>query len=157
MSKLDLDDVPEHKGSNYPTPFNLEVGERVRQRLGDAGGLTQFGVNLIRLHPGSWSGQRHWHSAEDEFVYVISGELVLITDNGEQVMRAGDCAAFPANTPNGHHLINKSETVAVCLEVGSRNADDCVEYSDIDMVFDPKIEGYARKDGTPYPRHRGAS
>jgi uncharacterized cupin superfamily protein len=101
VSKLDLDDVPEHKGSNYPTPFNLEVGERVRQRLGDAGGLTQFGVNLIRLHPGSWSGQRHWHSAEDEFVYVISGELVLITDNGEQVMRAGDCAAFPANTPNG--------------------------------------------------------
>jgi uncharacterized cupin superfamily protein len=146
-----LDDVPEHKGSNYPTPFNLEVGERVRQRLGDAGGLTQFGVNLIKLYPGSWSGQRHWHSAEDEFVYVISGELVLVTDNGEQIMRAGDCAAFPANTPNGHHLINRSESVAMCLEVGSRNADDCVVYSDIDMIFDPKIEGYARKDDTPYP------
>ena len=151
MSRIDLNDVPEHKVSNYPAPFDLEVGKRINQRLGDAGGLTQFGVNLIQLHPGSWSGQRHWHSLEDEFVYVISGEITLITDHGEQIMHAGDCAAFPANTPNGHHVINKSQSVAVCLEVGSRNANDCVVYSDIDMVFEPKIEGYAYKDGTPYP------
>src|ERR1700730_12397541 len=105
MSRLNLNDVPEHKVSDYPAPFNLEVGERVRQRLGDAGGLTQFGVNLIQLHPGSWSSQRHWHSAEDEFVYVISGELVLITDKGEEVLRAGDCVAFPRNVPDGHNLI----------------------------------------------------
>jgi uncharacterized cupin superfamily protein len=151
MSKLNLNDIPERKGSNYPAPFDREVGERIRQRLGDAGGLTQFGVNLLQLLPGAWSGQRHWHSAEDEFVYVISGALVLITDNGEQLMVAGDCAAFPANTPNGHQLINRSESVAVCLEVGGRVANDRVVYPDIDMVFEPTIDCYAHNDGTPYP------
>jgi uncharacterized cupin superfamily protein len=151
MSKLDLNDIPLHRNSNYPPPFDRQVGERIRQRLGEAGGLTQFGVNLSQLLPGAWSGQRHWHSAEDEFVYLISGELVLVTDAGEQVMRAGDCAAFPANTPNGHQLVNRSDTVAVCLEIGSRNAGDRVVYPDIDLVFEPKIDGYAHKDGTPYP------
>lgn len=151
MSKLDLSCIPERQGSNYPHPFDREVGQRMRQRLGDAGGMTQFGVNRLQLAPGAWSGQRHWHSAEDEFVCVLSGELVLITDDGEQVMHAGDCAAFPANSPNGHHIINKSAFVAVCLEVGSRNASDRVEYSDIDMIFDPKIDAYVHKDGAPYP------
>lgn len=151
MPKLDLNSIPERKGSNYPAPFDREVGERIRQRLGDAGGLSQFGVNLLQLPPGSWSGHRHWHSAEDEFVYLVSGELVLITDQGEQLMRAGDCAAFPANTPNGHQLVNRSPSMAVCLEVGSRAASDRVVYSDIDMVFDPAVDWYTRKDGTPYP------
>lgn len=151
MPKLDLNDIPERQGSNYPHPFDLEVGKRIRQRLGDAGGLNQFGVNRLQLLPGSWSGQRHWHSAEDEFVYVIAGEVVLITDSGEEVMRTGDCAAFPANTPNGHHIVNRSESVAVCLEVGSRNSSDRVVYSDIDLVFDPIIDDYTHKDGAPYP------
>ncbi|MES2070139.1 MAG: cupin domain-containing protein [Pseudomonadota bacterium] len=151
MSKLDLNAIPARKGSDYPTPFDKEVGERIRQRLGEAGGLSQFGVNLLQLPPGSWSGQRHWHSEEDEFVYLISGELVLITDQGEEPMRAGDCAAFPANRPNGHQLVNRSHSVAVCLEIGSRAAGDRVVYSDIDMVFDPASGWYARKDGTPYP------
>ena len=151
MSKLDLNEIPIQRTSNYPSPFNRELGERIRQRLGDAGGLTQFGVNLNQLQPGAWSAQRHWHSAEDEFVYIISGEVVLVTDSGEQVMRTGDCAAFPANAPNGHQLINRSESVAVCLEVGSRVADDRVVYPDIDLVFEPKIDSYAHNDGTPYP------
>jgi uncharacterized cupin superfamily protein len=152
MPKRDLNQIPERRGSDYPAPFDRQVGERIRQRLGDAGGLTQFGVNLLQLKPGAWSGQRHWHSEEEEFVYVVSGEVVLVTDSGEQRMQAGDCAAFPANTPNGHHLINKSESQAVCLEVGSRMDNDRVVYSDIDMVFEPKIDGYTHKDGTPYPR-----
>jgi uncharacterized cupin superfamily protein len=151
MPKLEIDSIPERRGSNYPAPFDRQVGARVRQGLGDAGGLTQFGVNRLQLAPGAWSGQRHWHSAEDEFVFILSGELVLITDSGEQAMRAGECAAFPANTANGHQLVNRSDSIAVCLEVGSRNAADFVVYSDIDMVFDPSIDGYAHKDGAPYP------
>lgn len=151
MPKLEIDSIPERRGSTYPAPFDQQVGPCIRQRLGDAGGLTQFGVNRIELAPGSWSAQRHWHSEEDEFVFVLSGELVLITDSGEQVMRAGDCAAFPANDANGHHLVNRSDSEAVCLEVGSRSATDFVVYPDIDMVFDPRIDSYAHKDGTAYP------
>lgn len=152
MPKLDVTSIPEQRGSGYPQPFDQQVGQRIRQRLGDAGGLTQFGVNLLQLLPGAWSGQRHWHSAEDEFVYVVSGELVLITGQGEQPMRAGDCAAFPANAPDGHQLVNRSDTVALCLEVGSRIAADRVDYPDIDMLFDPDIDGYTHRDGSPYPR-----
>jgi len=152
MSKLDLMSIPQRKGSSYPAPFDEKPANRVRQRLGDAGGLTQFGVNLLQLPPGAWSSQRHWHSAEDEFVYVISGEVVLITDRGEEVLRAGDCVAFPRSVPDGHHLINKSDSVVVCLEVGTRMEHDFTDYPDIDMVFDPKVDCYTHKDGTPYPR-----
>jgi uncharacterized cupin superfamily protein len=152
MPKLDLMSIPQRKGSSYPAPFDEKPANRVRQRLGDAGGLTQFGVNLLQLPPGAWSSQRHWHSAEDEFVYVISGEVVLITDRGEEVLRAGDCVAFPRNVPDGHHLINKSDSVVVCLEVGTRMEHDFTDYPDIDMVFDPKVDCYTHQDGTPYPR-----
>ena len=151
MPKLNLMSIPEHRGSTYPAPFDREPSSRIRQRLGDAGGLTQFGVNLMQLPPGAWSSQRHWHSAEDEFVYVISGEVVLIADKGEEVMRAGDCAAFLKSEPNGHHLVNKSGARAVCLEVGTRTPDDFAVYPDIDMVFDAKIDGFAHKNGVPYP------
>jgi uncharacterized cupin superfamily protein len=151
MPKLDLTAIPGRKGSSYPAPFAQNSGNRIRQRLGDTGGLTQFGVNLLQLPPGAWSSQRHWHSAEDEFVYVISGEVVLITDQGEEILRAGDCAAFPKNTPDGHHLINKSGGDAVCLEIGTRATDDFTVYPDIDMVFDPKVGSFTHRDGTPYP------
>lgn len=150
MPKLEIESIPERRRSNYPAPFDQQVGPFVRQALGDTGGLTQFGVNRLQLPPGSWSGQRHWHSEDDEFVLVTSGELVLVTDSGEQVLRAGDCAAFPANDPNGHHLVNRSNSTAVCLEVGSRNATDTVVYPDIDLVFHPAIDGYARRDGSAY-------
>ncbi len=152
MPKLDLLSIPTRKGLSYPAPFDRQSTERIRQRLGDAGGLTQFGVNLLQLPPGAWSSQRHWHSAEDEFVYVISGEVVLVTDSGEQVLRAGDCAAFPCNVPDGHHLVNRSGSVAVCLEVGSRIPDDFTTYPDIDLLFDPSVDGFVHRDGTPYPR-----
>lgn len=151
MAKLDLATVPALSGTTYPDPFGARVGPRVRQRLGDAGGLTQFGVNRVQLPPGCWSSQRHWHSHEDEFVFVISGEVTLVTDAGEELLRAGDCAAFPAGAPNGHHLINRSGAMAVCLDVGSRAAADRVVYPDIDLIADPETGGYTHVDGTPYP------
>ncbi|HET7306659.1 MAG TPA: cupin domain-containing protein [Gammaproteobacteria bacterium] len=151
MPKLDLDSIPRHTGSSYPAPFHEPCAPRIRQGLGDAGGLTGFGVNRLELEPGAWSSQRHWHSAEDEFVYVLSGELVLVTDAGEQTLRAGDCAAFPKGEPNGHHLINKSRETAVCLEVGGRSSEDICTYSDIDMRIDSRDEIYTHRDGTPYP------
>jgi uncharacterized cupin superfamily protein len=127
------------------------VANRIRQRLGEAGGLTQFGVNLLHLPPGAWSSQRHWHASEDEFIYVISGEVVLITDKGEEILHAGDCAAFPKNVPDGHHLVNKSSATAFCLEIGTRAADERVVYSDVDMLVDSK-RGFTHKDGAPYPK-----
>ena len=151
MPKLDLSTIAERRGSDYPAEFAVQPGPRMRQRLGDAAGLTQFGVNRLVLPAGSWSSQRHWHSVEDEFVCVLAGEVVLVTDAGEEVLKAGDCAAFPANTPNGHHLVNRSAGPAVCLEVGGRSALDRVVYPDIDMVCEPGIDGYLHRDGTPYP------
>jgi len=151
MAKIDVRSVPERKGSGYPAPFDAPCTNRSRKRLGDAGGLTQFGVNLLHLPPGAWSSQRHWHSAEDEFVYVLSGELTLVADDGETFLRAGDCAAFPKNVADGHHIVNKSNAVAVCLEVGTRSEDDFCSYSDIDMQIDSKVGRYTHLDGTPYP------
>ncbi len=152
MPKIDLTTIPERKGSSYPAPFDKPAAQRSRQRVGDAGGLTQFGVNLLRLPPGAWSSQRHWHSGEDEFVYVISGEVTLITNRGEEILRAGDCVAFPCSARDGHHLINRSDALVMCLEVGTRGRDDFVDYPDIDMVFDHKVGWYTRRDGTPYPK-----
>ncbi len=152
MPKIDIAKVPERRGSAYPAPFAEKAGARVKQALGDAGGLSDFGVNLTRLPSGAWSSQRHWHSSEDEFVYVISGEITLVTDNGEEIVRAGECAAFPKNVPNGHHFINKSGGAAVYLEIGTRSAEDFCSYPDIDMQIDGKLGWYAHKDGTPYPK-----
>ncbi|MGF6230307.1 putative cupin superfamily protein [Inquilinus ginsengisoli] len=154
MPKIDIAAVPERKGTGYPAPFDAPCADRVRQRLGDAGGLTDVGVNLMRLPPGNWSSQRHWHSEEDELVYVLEGELVLIEDGGETVLRAGDCAAFPKNSGNGHHMINRSATMAVYLEVGTRSPTDVITCSDIDMMS-PSTDGrFLHKDGTPYTEPR---
>lgn len=150
MPKIDIPSVPARKGTGYPPQFNAMSTERVRQRLGDAGGLTDFGVNLMRLPPGNWSAQRHWHSHEDEFVYILEGEVVLVEDGGETVLRAGDAAAFPKGTGNGHHLINRSQAVAVYLEAGSRQPDDLTTCSDVDMMSSNADGGFTRKDGTPY-------
>lgn len=150
--RIDLEAVPTAHGSGYPAPFDAPCRGRRRQRLGDAADLTDFGVNLLRLEPGAWSSQRHWHSAEDEFVYVLEGELVLITDAGEEILRAGDCAGFKAGVRDGHHLQNRTDRVAMALEIGSRKPDDEGEYPDIDLRFLPGGAGFARKDGTPYPR-----
>jgi uncharacterized cupin superfamily protein len=149
MTRLDLSSIPVVSGTGYPEPFAQVVDGRTRQALGDAGGLTQFGVNLVELQPGAASSQRHWHSHEDEFVMMVSGELVLITDEGETLMRAGDCAAFPAGRPNGHHLVNRGWGPGVFLVVGSRVKEDVALYPDIDL----RCEGgaFQHRDGTPYP------
>lgn len=151
MPKIDLARVPERRGSRYPAPFAEKAGARIKQALGNAGGLSDFGVNLTQLPPGAWSSQRHWHSVEDEFVYVISGELTLIDGDGEHSLCAGDCAAFPKNVANGHHIINKGVTLAVYLEIGTRASDDVCRYPDIDMIIYSRIGRFTHKDGTPYP------
>ncbi|MGH6869895.1 MAG: cupin domain-containing protein [Rhizomicrobium sp.] len=152
MPKIDIAAIPPRLGSGYPAPFDREVCDRVKLRLGDAGGLVDFGVNLTRLPPGAWSSQRHWHSGEDEFVFVVSGELVLVSDSGEEILRAGDCAAFPKAVANGHHLINRGKETATYLEVGSRTLNDICSYPDIDMHLDKTRGGFTRKDGSPFTR-----
>ena len=146
-------------GTMYPPPFDEPCRARIRKRLGDAAGLTQYGVNLLRLPPGAWSSQRHWHTAEDEFVYVLSGEVVLVTDAGEEILRPGDAAGFKAGDKDGHCLQNRSAADAELLEIGTRIAENAGYYSDIDMVAPAggKPATYTRRDGTPYAdlRRRG--
>ncbi len=149
MPKVDITAVPRIKGVGYPPPFAAASAERIRQRLGNAGGIRDFGVNLMRLPPGNWSSQRHWHSHEDEFVYVLEGELILIEDSGEKVLRGGDCAAFPKGSGNGHHLINKSQSPALYLEVGSRHPEDLTTCSDVDLMSANADGRFLHKDGTP--------
>ena len=152
MKKIDLSAIKIALGSGYPAPHDEPCRQRQRLRLGDVAGLTQFGVNLLRLPPGTWSSQRHWHMAEDEFVYILEGEAVLVTDAGEEVLRAGDCAGFKAGEANGHHLQNRTNTEVVLLEVGSRNPEhDGVDYPDIDLTIRAGARSFLHKDGTPYP------
>lgn len=148
-TKIDLETAPVRIGSAYPPPFDERCRERVRHRLGAAAGLSQFGVNLLQLPPGAWSSQRHWHSHEDEFVYVLDGEITLVTNDGEQRLVAGDCVGFPAGTADGHHLQNRSSRDATVLEVGTSNDKvDVTEYPDVDLRALPS--GYVHRDGTPY-------
>jgi uncharacterized cupin superfamily protein len=151
-ARIDIKAVPVVKGSGYPSPFDAACVSRLRQRLGDAVGLSDFGVNLLRLPPGCWSSQRHWHSSEDEFLYVLEGDVVLVTDAGAEILRAGDCAGFKAGVRNGHHLQNRGDREVVLLEVGSRRMDDECEYPDIDLKSLKNDAGYAHVDGTPYPK-----
>ena len=153
MPKIDIAGLPELNSTSYPAPFAELVSGRFRKRLGDAGGLTQFGVNLCRLQPGAATAQRHWHEKEDELVFVLQGELVLIEDEGETALRAGDAAAFKAGIRNGHHLVNRSDRDALLLEIGARDPNDRGEYPDIDLVFvcEDGVDRFLHRDGTPYP------
>jgi uncharacterized cupin superfamily protein len=149
--RIDPNTLPEITGTLYPPPFDKPCRARGRKKLGDAAGLTQYGVNLLRLPPGVWSSQRHWHTKQDEFIYVVSGEVVLVTDEGEEILTPGDSAGFKAGEENGHHLQNRGGADAVLLEIGTRIPDDGGAYSDIDMAF--QLGGkamYTHKDGTPY-------
>ncbi|HEV2112165.1 MAG TPA: cupin domain-containing protein [Gammaproteobacteria bacterium] len=153
MKKIAIDSAPIRLGSRYPAPFDQPCLGRRRSQLGDAARLTQFGVNLLHLPAGQWSSQRHWHAREDEFVYVLEGEVVLVTDAGEEVLRPGDCAGFKAGDPDGHHLQNRSGREAVILEVGTRDPKgDAATYPDIDLVLPGSGAGYAHKDGRPYSK-----
>ncbi|MCA3509300.1 MAG: cupin domain-containing protein [Rhodobacter sp.] len=157
MPKIDLATVPVRTGSIYPEPYASQMQGRSSLRLGQAGGLTQFGVNLVILAPGARSSLRHWHRHEDEFVMVTQGECVLVQDAGETVMRAGDCAAFPAGDPDGHCLVNRSAAEARFLVVGTRAPSEVATYSDVDMMV--VMEGgdarFTYKDGTPWAGPRG--
>jgi uncharacterized cupin superfamily protein len=153
VPRVNLASVPTTTGSRYPSPFDGPCRGRQNQQLGDAAGLTQFGVNLTRLPPGTWSSQRHWHRTEDEFVWVLEGEVWMVTDDGEEPMRSGECAGFKAGERNGHHFQNRATRDAVLLTIGTRDPDDSGEYSDIDMMFSARgFSGarYARKNGTAY-------
>jgi len=157
--RIDPKMLPSITGTLYPTPYDQPCRARERSKLGDVAGLTQYGVNLLRLPPGAWSSQRHWHTAEDEFVYVLSGEVTLVTDAGDEVLRAGDCAGFKAGDTDGHCLQNRSDSDVSVLEVGSRVAGNAAYYPDIDMVAPPggKPAAYTHRDGSPYTdlRRRG--
>jgi uncharacterized cupin superfamily protein len=153
MKKIDPAAAPGSSGSDYPAPHDEPCKGRRSIWLGEAAGLTQFGVNLVTIEPGAWSSQRHWHAKEDEFVYVLEGELVLVTDAGEEIFRAGDSAGFKAGVSDGHCFQNRSNSVARLLAIGARDDEDWGEYSDIDMKFLPGGYsgggGYARKNGDP--------
>jgi uncharacterized cupin superfamily protein len=146
---ISSNEVPERRGSMYPEPFASRMGDRIKRRLGDAFGLTQFGVNLTDLGPGGQSALRHWHTHEDELVYILEGELVLITAAGEQVVRAGDVVGFPGGSEDAHHFVNRSAAHARYLEVGSRIEADRAHYPDDDLQW---LDGDvpAHKDGTRY-------
>ena len=153
LPALDPDTVAERRGSGYPEPFRSRMGDRVKRRLGNACGLTRFGVNLVTLGPGGQSALRHWHTLEDEFVYVLEGEVVLVTDAGEQTLTPGMCAGYPGGRPDGHHFINRSKAIARYLEVGNRDDKDAAFYPDDDLQVSA-VDGrfvYAHKDGQPYP------
>jgi len=152
MGLIDLGAAPVKTGSIYPPPYDALMAGRSSLRLGQAGGLTRFGVNLVTLEPGALSSLRHWHLNEDEFVMVTEGECTLVQDAGETVMRRGDCAAFPAGDPDGHHFINRTKAVARFLVVGSRAEHEVATYSDVDLKLEVSqgAARFTRKDGTPY-------
>lgn len=145
-------DSPQRVGSRYPKPFDEPCQNRTKYILGDQFGLDQFGVNLAVIAPGSWSSQRHWHEKEEEFIYMLEGELVLVDDDGEHVLTPGMCAGFKAGNGNGHHLKNMGAKPALYLEVGSRIGDERVVYSDIDMKGEATDGKYTflHKDGSSY-------
>ncbi len=152
MPRIDPANVPLKTGSIYPEPYASMMAGRSSLRLGQAGGLTQFGVNIVILAPGAVSSLRHWHSREDEFVMMLEGECVMRQDAGETLMRPGDCAAFPAGDPDGHCFENRTDREARFLVVGTRAPSEVATYSDVDMVV--HVEGatarFTYKDGTPW-------
>ncbi|MFT4026234.1 MAG: cupin domain-containing protein [Novosphingobium sp.] len=152
MPKLDLDSIPQLNKTGYPPPFDQAVAGRFHRRPSPAAGLTDFGVSQVVLKPGAWSSQRHWHDGEDEFLVMLSGEAVLVEDDGPVVLRPGDCAAFPKGIANGHHLRNESEADC-CFVVMSGGTRTGGGYSDIDMMFTAD-DRYVRKDGTEYDKKR---
>ena len=149
MPKIDLDQVEPTNRTTYPMPFAAEMGRRHFRRLGPAGRLTEIGVSHVVLEPGGISSQRHWHEGLDEFVVVLDGEAVLVEDEGETVLRAGDCAAFPKDVPNGHHLLNRGDRPCTFLAIDNRRDEGDCHYPDIDLLWDVSEQRYTRKDGTP--------
>jgi uncharacterized cupin superfamily protein len=149
---VDLDTAPVRTGTPYPDQFKHFGDGRIKHALGDAVGLTRYGVNLVHMPPGTASSARHWHARQDEFIYILEGEVVLVTNEGETVLGPGTAVGFPAGNANGHHLVNRTDSQVVLLEVGDRTPGDQVTYSDIDML-NTDVDGkrmFTRKDGTPF-------
>jgi uncharacterized cupin superfamily protein len=152
MPKVDIAKVPVKSGTFYPAQFQAECRGRHKQAIGDAAGLTQFGVNITRISPGAASALRHWHEQEDEFIYLLEGELVLVENDGETVLKPGDAAGFKAGSGNAHRLINRGTLDAVYFEVGTRAKAERVHYPDVDLVMerDDKSRRYLHRSGEPY-------
>jgi uncharacterized cupin superfamily protein len=148
MPKIDLDSIEQVNRTGYPPPFNEDVAGRWYRRLAPATGITEFGVSHVTLKPGAWSSQRHWHDNEDEFLVMLSGEAMLVEDEGCTLLQAGDCAAWPKGSTNGHHLRNEGEQDCVFIVVGA-GQNTGGGYSDIDMMWTAD-DRYVHKDGTPY-------
>ena len=153
MPKIDIPKVPVERATTYPDPYWQVTVGREKQRLGNSIGLNQFGVNLVTLKPGAWSSQRHWHRNEDEFVYVLEGEITLVEDHGEVVLKPGDTAGWKANSRIGHCLINRTKQDARYIEVGTRAPFETAVYPDIDMRAERDKNGmrYLKKTGEPHP------
>lgn len=153
MPKIDVSKITARTSSLYPAPFLPVVAGREKRVLGNAAGLTQFGVNLTTLKPGAASALRHWHEQEDEFIYIVEGEATLVEDEGETVLKAGDAAGFKANSRNAHQLINKSSRDVVYLEVGTRSKNEVAHYPDVDLAMKYDENGapvFTRKSGASY-------
>lgn len=149
---INPENIPDKTSSNYPEQFKSLVVGRSKKRLGDAVGLQNFGVNLVKLAPGSCSALRHWHTKQDEFIYVLEGEITLVTNQREQTLTAGMAVGFPAGVADAHHLINRSNSVATYLEIGDRIAGDQANYPDVDLVANDSANGwvFTRKDRSLY-------
>jgi uncharacterized cupin superfamily protein len=153
MPKLDLDAIPQVSQTGYPPPFDEPMAGRWHRRLAPAAGLSAMGASHVVLKPGGWSSQRHWHAGVDELLVMLTGEAVLIEDQGETVLGPGDVVAWAKGARNGHHLQNRSSEDCSFIAISAGDAaNDHGEYSDIDMIFRPA--GYAHKDGTPYPENK---
>lgn len=149
---INPENVPNRTTSNYPNEFKPMIAGRIKQALGNAVGLKNFGVNLVKLAPGSCSALRHWHTLQDEFIYVIEGEATLITNLGKQILKAGMMAGFPAKEEDGHQLVNYSDAIVIYLEIGDRTPDDKVNYPDDDLIAQSTTDGweFTHKDGSIY-------
>ena len=150
MPKIDLDTIPQTNATSYPMPIAAQMGCRHYRRLGEAAGLTDIGISQVVIQPGGISSQRHWHEGIDEFVVMLDGEAVLVEESGETLLRAGDCAAFPKDVPNGHHLVNRSERNCTFLAVDGRLSEGDCHYPDADLHWDQANQSYTHKDGVPY-------
>jgi uncharacterized cupin superfamily protein len=157
LPKIEVAKATVRTESRYPDPWRAITEGREKAALGDVVGLTQFGVNLTRLKPGAASALRHWHEAEDEFIYVLEGEITLMEEGGTTVLRPGDAAGFKAGVADGHHLVNKSQRDAVYLEVGTRAKRERAHYPDVDLIYDKDESGFrfSRRSGEPYPKRGG--
>lgn len=150
MPKIDLDAIAQTDRTGYPPPYDADVKGRWYRRIGAAGGLTEIGASHVVLEPGAWSSQRHWHEGLDELVVMLDGEAVLIEDGGETILRPGDCASFPKDAPNGHHLVNRSDRPCTFIAIDNRRGEGDCHYPDVDLRWNVGEDRYTHKDGMPY-------